>query len=128
MEFKAAECFVGLEPDGDVFLFIASEQPDGDGRRIELQLAPEFDEQDAEVGMDTYCICLHGGETNYGGVASWSFSQMLLELRLSKDAAAVLGVESAAISIDLSMFHSKRKMIEAGLKRILDSSKPGLTT
>ena len=51
-----------------------------------------IDEQDALLGMDTYCVSTDDGETFYGGIESASVTGLELELHLTSEAADVLGL------------------------------------
>jgi hypothetical protein len=50
------------------------------------------DEQDALLGMDTYSVSIDEGATFYGGVESATVTGLDMELRLTPEAAGVLGV------------------------------------
>src|SRR6476646_4500799 len=73
--------------DLNAYVVVLYEQADGTGERIEFQRALSFDDQDRELGQDTYCICLTSGATTYGGVRACILSGPSLKLRLSPEAA-----------------------------------------
>lgn len=79
-------------PDLNVFALVFSERADGTGRRLEIQKALTFDDQDKATGQSTYCLCIESGATHYGGVASWSVSNRALRLALHPEAERALGV------------------------------------
>jgi immunity protein 10 of polymorphic toxin system len=75
-----------------------------------------IDEQDLLLGLDTYSISTEDGGTYYGGVKSAKLSGMDLELQLTTEAAAALGV-----SDDLRLRFEDRAEAEAargGLRRV----------
>jgi hypothetical protein len=59
---------------------------------LEIQRSFEHDEQDAALGMDTYCLVRDSAATHYGGVVLWNLAADRLTVHLTPDAAAVLGV------------------------------------
>jgi len=105
-------------PDVSTFVIIFAQNPDGRGERLELQRALTFDEQDHDLGMDTYCLCMASGATHYGGVLSWRLDDGGLVLRLTAEAAAALGVDDV-VRVDVLMTPALRAALLAGLKRVL---------
>jgi hypothetical protein len=59
------------------------------GDTLEIQRALEFDDQDAALGMATYCIA-RNGRSHYGGLVHWSLRNTTLTLGLDEHAAATL--------------------------------------
>lgn len=88
-----AVAFETLEDLNTFGVFLAENQ-DGTGERLEIQRALEFDEQDHDLGMDTYCLCVSSGATHYGGVASYHIEGEYLTMHLEDEAAASLGVDN----------------------------------
>src|SRR6476659_3765109 len=92
-EFDAKRfAFAKLE-DLNAHVVVFASDADGTGETIELQRSIEPDEQDLALGEETYCICLSGGATHYGGISSYVLSQRGLSLHLTEDAAAALEVD-----------------------------------
>lgn len=91
--FNASAVAAEESPDLNVFSVVLAENLDGTGERLELQRALSFDEQDIELGQDTYCLSTDDGRTCYGGVTNWTLEEQLLVLRLDAQSAMTLGVE-----------------------------------
>jgi hypothetical protein len=106
-------------PELDVFVVVLAEEPDGSGRRLELQRALEIDEQDRELGQDTYCVCTEDGACCYGGVASWSLVGDELRILLDARAATTLGVTDGFV-IRLRADAEALHRVSLGLRRLLD--------
>jgi hypothetical protein len=79
--------------DLNCFVAVLYERPDGTGERLELQRALVFDDQDRATGMDTYCISISSGASQYGGVRSWSLEGPILIIHLDDEASEILEVE-----------------------------------
>jgi hypothetical protein len=70
----------------------------GEGHTLELQRSlAEPDEQDIELGMDTYCLVVDLGATVYGGVQRWTLIAGELRLELEPWAARELGVDAELV-------------------------------
>jgi hypothetical protein len=67
------------------------------GDAIHLQLAHGFDDQDRELGMDTYCL-VRGGLTHYGGPFDLTVGPGRVALTLDDEAARVLELPSLVCS------------------------------
>src|SRR5690348_12809142 len=89
-------------PDLNVFLVAFAEDPIRTGKRIELQLALEFDQQDRDMGMDTYCISTSWGTTHYGGIDSLVLKGRTLMLGFEQAAAEVLELPRK-VALDLKV-------------------------
>jgi hypothetical protein len=63
---------------------------DSDGDSLEIQRALVFDQQDRDLGMDTYCLVINASATHYGGISGWLISGDILELVLQPGAAQAL--------------------------------------
>lgn len=99
VRFSAAVFAVGRDEDHDYDFAAFSERPDGAGQTLEIQRAVEFDDQDVELGMDTYCLVLDASATHYGGVVAWQLVGGRLVFSLDQVAAAEMG--AAELVIDL---------------------------
>lgn len=84
-------------PDLNTFAVVLAEEPDGSGLRLEIQKSLSPDEQDRQLGLDTYCLCTEDGVTHYGGVTSWSLTQGSLRILLDAKAEEVFGVEGGFV-------------------------------
>ena len=86
------------EPESNFVALLVVDEESGD--TIEVQRAYEFDEQDRELGMDTYCL-VRGGANYYGGLIAYELSDLSLSLSLTEGAAEVLELpESFEIPLD----------------------------
>lgn len=95
-----------------------AEEASGEGWCIEVQRSIEFDEQDRELGMDTYCL-VAGGATHYGGVKAWTVRANALCLSLDESAALELGLETT-LEIEFPTEHAP--VVNEMLRRILDGA------
>jgi Immunity protein 10 len=103
-----------MEEDG-VFIvgFSAADNP---GLTLVFQLSDRVDGQDALLEMDTYSISNAAAATVYGGVVSAGFEGTILKLRLTRDAAQVVGT-----SVELSVRLADASAVEvarSGLRRV----------
>lgn len=103
--------------DLNAYVVVLSEQADGTGERIEFQRALSFDDQDRELGQDTYCICVASGATTYGGVRACILSGLSLRLRLSPEAADELG-SPQEVEVELRTVPEALVALREGLLRI----------
>ncbi len=84
-----------IDKDINTDSLVLAESEDGvSGRWLELQRTLEPDEQDRDLGLDTYCLVNEVGATVYGGVARWSLKERVLVLELDDRSASVLRVRS----------------------------------
>jgi hypothetical protein len=71
----------------------------GEGNVLLIQLANEFDEQDVELGMNTYCLVDHNQATDYGGIITWTVAGDVITLALDDRAAAAFGADEFALTL-----------------------------
>ncbi|CAN92330.1 hypothetical protein predicted by Glimmer/Critica [Sorangium cellulosum So ce56] len=91
-------------PEMDAYVVVLASSTDGEGERIEVQrrLDP-FDDQDRELGQDTYSISTHTGATTYAGIEACRLRGSTLDLTLSAAAAKELGVDQEVnVTLDLA--------------------------
>lgn len=105
--------------DVDTFAVILAEEADGDGARLEIQVALVDYPQDEALGQDTYCLCTQTGATHYGGVTAWRVRDGRLTLWLDEHAADELGVDRD-IAIELRLPDATIATITAGIERALE--------
>jgi hypothetical protein len=85
-------------PEDDYMVLAFAEETDGSGDQLMIQRSlSAADEQDRQLGMDTYCLVTASQATHYGGVTSWELRGKELIIQLQADAARVLGVEGGFI-------------------------------
>ena len=117
------ETFVAMAASADTFedlnafVVCLAEDQDGLGRRLELQLALSFDEQDRRNGMDTYCLSNESGASHYGGVQTWALTNGVLTLDLVPAASNALGV--SGYQVELRVPQPEILKISEGLRRVL---------
>lgn len=83
---------VGFGPlDGGAGLLAAvAEGADGSGFSIQFSRAASWDQQDRDLGMDTYCISTSEGATYYGGVVEMTAGSGFIDVDLKPKAARTL--------------------------------------
>ncbi len=59
---------------------------------LEIQAPYTYDERDRELGTDTYCLVVDGGDPIYGGVVRWDVAADEVQLDLEPGAADLLRV------------------------------------
>jgi len=118
VRFTARSASSSIETGLNAAIVYFAQNADGGGTRLELQRALVFDPQDAELGMNTYCISRDSGETHYGGVVSWQINSRKLELRLDPSAADELGV-GGGFEVDLDIPEEAIVAVRHGLEQIL---------
>ena len=110
-------CAVEKVEDLETFLIALFDNPENPVQGIEIQVSlNEPDEQDKELGMDGYCLCLMSGATFYGGLSSCILRGNNLTLELSDEAVAVSGVEGFFFQLELS--EKQTVSLKAGLERM----------
>lgn len=77
--------------------YVLVENPDGSGRRLELQRSLVITDQDRRLGMDTYALCNETGATYDRGVDDWSLDDDGLHVQLSGEAADTLDVDGGYV-------------------------------
>ncbi len=84
----------------------------------------DLDDQDLGFGFDSYCLVVEPGHaTVYGGVLECELQDTSLRLRLSDDAAGVLGLPAdTTFPLDMSTAHMHT--LRHGLRRVLTSGRP----
>jgi hypothetical protein len=120
--FEAFVCAVQEMEDADTFLITLADRADFPTHYIELQRSiGDYDEQDIDLGMDTYCIVTDSGATSYGGVVSCTMTDDSLDLEFSKEAEAKLGVKGYKIILALST--ADKALLRSGLRRLFNDEK-----
>lgn len=116
VSFTVQACAVRQDEDINTFMVVLADSASQPVQVLELQRSLEFDDQDVELGMDTYCIVTNFGETYYGGINSCILEGDSLSIGLSDEAKAVLGVDSFLLSLELAS--SERILLASGLERL----------
>ncbi|XXT18297.1 Imm10 family immunity protein [Sorangium sp. So ce429] len=115
-KFKAKTLTAAEYIEINTFAIILAEQHDGSGMRLEIQKSLSLDDQDRQIGLDTYCLCAEEGATYYGGVVSWTLTEDSLEILLDAKAAEALGVEGGYV---IGFAPESRTDLKAGLESAL---------
>lgn len=86
----------------NAFIVVLAEERDGSGDGVELQIALSFDEQDVSLGMDTHCLVLESGATQYGCIRLCTLDGSTLIFDLHAASAAKLGI-SEQLTVELEV-------------------------
>jgi hypothetical protein len=116
--FRANAVAAETLPEIETEFVIFAEQPDGSGRRLEIQRSLTCDAQDARLGLDTYCLVSGDGASYYGGIESWQVSADKTSLVLAAEAAATLGIDRE-VSILTSLTSEQAKTLEDAVRKIV---------
>ncbi len=103
--------------DHACFVAVLYEHPDGSGERLEMQRGLSFDARDRRLGQDTYCLSLASGATHDGGVESYRLTGDILQMRLTRKGADVLGLDRD-LRFVLRIDDAKKRELKAAMKRI----------
>ncbi|AIZ46066.1 hypothetical protein QR90_14800 [Deinococcus radiopugnans] len=116
VEFAVQACFVDTVEDVETFAVILGDHPDEPLEWLELQRSLSIDEQDEELGMDTYCLVRSGGAAHYGGVKACHLNRDILTLHLDREAAAAL--ETPTFHLQLNLTDEAFQELQNGLLTI----------
>ncbi|MET8508743.1 Imm10 family immunity protein [Streptomyces sp. NPDC004787] len=109
------------ESEGNLFLHGGE-----DGRTWCINIQECYDaedEQEIELGMDTYCIVSEPGQNCcYGGVIECEIGDQGLYLRLSGETASDLGLDEETY-FDLNIPDEEMRTLRRGLKEVLSSGR-----
>ncbi|MBH9579192.1 Imm10 family immunity protein [Inhella proteolytica] len=99
-----ASCVVNRHPDGECHLVGFADHERDTKTYLMLQRSFEEDEQDVELGMNTYYVEWCGQErSGYGGVAKFTLKRGLAELTFRPEMAIALGgIKHLSIGFQLS--------------------------
>jgi hypothetical protein len=112
--------------DEDCLVAGVSERDDGLGRELIFQASHEPpDEQDAEVGMDTYCLVTQGQGTAYGCVLELTIDGDRMHVVLDPDALADLGLDDPSIKVHLAVDAQSIEVLRDYLRQILTYGRAG---
>ena len=112
------------EDGGDIYAAEIREGPDPDAWSLTfIECQEADDEQDVELGMDTYCLVVDPGQaTYYGGVRECELRGGQLHLILTEQAAAKLGMP-VETRFELELTHQQSEALSRGLERVLTSGR-----
>ncbi len=121
LTFVAKICSFTEDQDSNALILALGDDPIAPTRVLMLQKSIELDEQDIELGMDTYCIMLNHGPTFYGGIEKYFLNRTKLELVLSHDCQDELGISGVLIGLSLS--DSEFWQLSNGLTQIFEDAR-----
>ena len=110
-------------PDEEIFLISMYDNLENPQDGIEFQKSlGEIDDQDRDLGMDSYCISTSFGSTDYGGLASCVLNQTSLNLRFNPEEGKILGFPDG-LRIHLETDPTTTEALRDGLARIFDQDR-----
>ncbi|MFB9991460.1 Imm10 family immunity protein [Deinococcus oregonensis] len=115
--FIARGVAVGEFEEFETYLVALRDDPQDPQDEFQIQHSLFQDEQDEELGMDTYCIVLSGGTTHYGGITSCILRHHVLEIELNDQARAMLEIER--IRVELQLDAARLAVLRDGLNHVL---------
>lgn len=102
-----------------------AEHETGSGMSLIFQCgSPEPDDQDAKLGMDTYCVTTAGQRTTYGGVTEVRLSGGVLRVVIARDSLRPLGLDDPEIEAMLEIDPAAVERLRSGLARVLAYGRP----
>ena len=117
--------------DGDCLVAGVAERGDGTGRELIFQASiEEPDEQDVDLGMDTYCLVTEQQGTSYGCVQELTIDGDRLRLLLREGAWEDLGLPDSAIEVRLAVDTHAIDQLRESLRQIMsygrESARPSV--
>jgi hypothetical protein len=112
----------GFEHDEDYEVVEAgfAQGVNGSGFALMFQRADhEPDDQDVRLGMDTYCLTTGDGRTHYGGLLAAELDGDQLTLRLSADAAEIIGITEVT-TVRLNVDPASLAAFRSGLPHVVN--------
>lgn len=114
------------EADDEVYVIGVRESTDPEAWSLlfmECSPEDEEDEQEVDLGMDSYCLVVDPGQaTYYGGIVECEITGNELSLVMTEDAASTLGMRRHTRFV-LDLPNDKREMLGRGLQRVLTSGR-----
>ncbi|MGV9386877.1 Imm10 family immunity protein [Nonomuraea sp. NPDC003707] len=116
----------GVEEEADDCLTVGvAEGEDGAGMVLLFMCGLfEPDEQDIELGMDTYCLVTAGQGTAYGVVEEVTLRERLLRVKVAADSLDALGLDDHEIEASLAVEDDVIDQLRDGLLRVLTYGRP----
>ncbi len=109
----------------DTFIIGIRENTDPQAWSLVLfEAEDDLDDQDRDLGMDSYCLVIEPQHaTVYGSVLECELQDTTLRLRLTDDAATILGLPTDA-TFPLQLPPAQMNTLRTGLRRVLTSGRP----
>lgn len=97
-----------------------AENLDGSGRSISFQRTiHSVDQDEVEMGLDSYCVSTQEGATIYGPVRAVHFDHGVLIFSFDTEDASILGLDET-VEIELAVAEAEIDGIRAELRDVLD--------
>ncbi|MBV9789138.1 MAG: hypothetical protein JOZ51_13230 [Chloroflexi bacterium] len=116
--FTARATAVEELTDLETFVVALYDDPESPEYWIEIQKPLEVDDQDRELGMDTYCLSLADGRTHYGGITAIQIQGDRLSIEIDAQAARVLDEDGFVIFFDIPL--DQVDAVEDGLVTVFE--------
>ncbi|NES16772.1 MULTISPECIES: Imm10 family immunity protein [Micromonospora] len=88
-----------------------------------MECGDDLDDQEIDLGWDTYCLVVDPGQaTYYGGVLACRVTDRHLYLRLTSDAAETLGLPTE-LTFALELPSDRISLLKRGLTRVFTSGR-----
>ncbi|MFF4606559.1 Imm10 family immunity protein [Streptomyces sp. NPDC001339] len=111
------------EPDECFTVGMAEQQ--GEGHQLIIQISLyEPDDQDEQLGLDTYCVMAESGATHYGGIEEAVLTGNTLRLSFTEEATSGLGLPSPSLTLHLDVPDDDVAALASGLRRALTYGNP----
>ena len=108
------------DPDGDVRIVAMADTEAGNNRYLMVQCPlTEPDAQDAELGMDSYCLLDEKGAVHYGGVRRAVLRGDTLQLTFDEEATAELELPGDTVTLLLRVPDEQVRRLGQGLHDVL---------
>ncbi|MFI9358586.1 Imm10 family immunity protein [Streptomyces lydicus] len=96
-----------------------------EGRQLIIQTALyEPDDQDTQMGLDSYCVMDENGATYYGGIEAAQLTGTTLTLTFTEEATRELGLPSRTLTLHLNASPDDVATLTTGLRRALTYGNP----
>lgn len=96
-----------------------------EGRQLIIQTALyEPDDQDQQLGLDSYCVMDENGATYYGGIEEALLTGTTLRLTFTEEATHELALPTPSLTLNLNVSADDVAALAAGLGRALSYGNP----
>lgn len=112
-------------PDDETLLAGVAEHKDGSGMSLTFMCGLyEPDEQDAALGMDSYCLVTPDQGTAYGCVSEVTLQEGVFRVVVAEDDLEALNLNETEIEVTLAVDDESIEQLRQGLRRILTYGRP----
>jgi hypothetical protein len=99
--FTARACAAEELTDLEAYVVAIYDDPQSPSYGLELQKPLVVDQQDRDLGLDTYCIAMIDGRTHYGGIKTVQLQGKRLSIAIDQQAADALGEDGVDVLLDV---------------------------